>query len=419
MSQQSSGESEAIDLDEVRAIAQKLLSYCESRDWAGYDPYDALNSRIYQALPFLRFRLPGFALTQVLKRCPINLRPLLLVPQSQNPKGLGLFTSALIKLRKLGLVHTDRSLNHLLLRLSELRSPGSAHCCWGYNFPWQSRAAFFPRWVPNVICTTFAGNAVLDAFEYFADERYLEMARSASDFIVQELYHEESDDVACINYMPLATSKVHNANLLGAAFLCRTARLSGETKWIEPAVRATRYSVASQNADGSWPYGESENPPQRWIDNFHTGFNLCALRTIEANLGTREFEGPIRLGYRFFKNNFFTPDGAAKYFHDRTWPVDIHSVAQSIITLLTFEELDPEGQTLAGSVYRWAIEHLYSREGWFYFQKHRRYTNRIPYMRWSQAWMLLAMSLVLESKDDSRRPEMPAVRQPLAAASSN
>jgi hypothetical protein len=34
--------------------------------------------------------------------------------------------------------------------------------------------------------------------------------------------------------------------------------------------------------------------------------------------------------------------------------------------------------------------------GYFYFQKHRWYTNRIPFIRWSQAWMLLALSMFLE-----------------------
>ena len=30
-----------------------LLDWCRRRDWAGWDPYDALNSRLLKALPFL------------------------------------------------------------------------------------------------------------------------------------------------------------------------------------------------------------------------------------------------------------------------------------------------------------------------------------------------------------------------------
>ena len=29
-----------------------LLAYCRANDWAGYDPYDALNSELFKALPF-------------------------------------------------------------------------------------------------------------------------------------------------------------------------------------------------------------------------------------------------------------------------------------------------------------------------------------------------------------------------------
>ncbi len=61
----------------AKQAAFKLLAYCRANDWAGYDPYDALNSRLYQSLPILHFRLARLVLTQGLKRCPLNLRPLL------------------------------------------------------------------------------------------------------------------------------------------------------------------------------------------------------------------------------------------------------------------------------------------------------------------------------------------------------
>jgi glycosyltransferase involved in cell wall biosynthesis len=68
--------------------ALALLNYCRASDWAGYDPYDALNSRLLAFLPILNFRVPRIALTQILKRSPINLRGLLLVSRTQNPNGI-------------------------------------------------------------------------------------------------------------------------------------------------------------------------------------------------------------------------------------------------------------------------------------------------------------------------------------------
>ena len=48
-------------------VVLRLLAYCHANDWAGYDPYDALNSKWFASLPFLNFRLARLALTQTLE----------------------------------------------------------------------------------------------------------------------------------------------------------------------------------------------------------------------------------------------------------------------------------------------------------------------------------------------------------------
>src|ERR1035438_9093031 len=77
--------------EEIQNVTLKLLNYCKGNDWAGYEPYDVLNSKVFNSLPFLNVKLPRLVLTQFLKRSPINFRQLLLVPKTQNPKALGLF----------------------------------------------------------------------------------------------------------------------------------------------------------------------------------------------------------------------------------------------------------------------------------------------------------------------------------------
>ena len=194
--------------------------------------------------------------------------------------------------------------------------------------------------------------------------------------------------------LPSLRGRVHNANFLGAALLCRIYKHSGEKKFLDPALKVARYSAARQHADGSWDYGEAST--QRWVDNFHTGYNLCALRSICEYAETSEFESHIRRGFEFYRNHFFREDGAPRYFHDRTYPIDIHSVAQSIITLLAFKDLDENNVKLALSVYRWAMNNMWDKRGYFYYQVLSLYKNRISYMRWSQAWMLLALSTLLK-----------------------
>ena len=376
---------------DTTAVALKLLEYCRANDWAGYDPYDALNSRLLQALPLLDARLPRLALTQILKRSPINIRPLVGIPKTQNPKGLALFLSALLRLPQAGTSRHGDLAGVLIDRLIALRSTGTPYWCWGYSFPWQTRTVVVPRGAPNLVCTSFVANALFDAYEHRGDLRCLSMAVSAAEYFAQELFWTEGSSVAGFSYpTPSIRVRIHNSNFLGAAVCCRAHAYTGERRLIDAALRVARYSATQQNEDGSWYYGEHST--QQWIDNFHTGFNLCALRAIARYARTSEFDSCIERGLEFYRRHFFRTDGAARYFHDRTYPIDIHSVAQGIITLLELRDRGHDHVALAKAIYRWAMDHMWDERGFFYYRVLRWGTIRTPFMRWSQAWMLLALA---------------------------
>lgn len=392
----------AVMTDGAEARFLKLLTYCRKKDWAGFDPYDALNSKVFATLPFLNFRLPRLVVTQVLKRSPFNFRRLLLVPQTQNPKAIALFLSAFLKPSRVGLTDREELVGQMIDRLVALRSEGTSYWCWGYSFPWQTRTHVVPAGSPNLVCTTFCADALLDAYEHRRDSEYLSTAVSASEYLLNQLYWEDDGAAAGFSYpLPALKVQVHNANFLAAALLCRVYKQTREEKFLSPALKVARYSASKQKPDGSWDYGEA--PSQRWIDNFHTGYNLCALQSISRSLGTAEFDPHIRRGFEFYRAHFFREDGAARYFHDRTYPVDIHSVAQSIITLLAFQHLDPGNVALAHKVFRWAVNHLWDERGYFYYRVLPLMTIRTSYMRWSQAWMVLAMSTLLSEAETAQK----------------
>ncbi len=343
-------------MEDAAGATQKLLAYCRANDWAGHDPYDALNSRVFSALSFLDSRLPRFVLIQALKRSPVDLRRVLRIPATQNPKAIALFLTAVLKLSRSGVPGQEDLVGPLIERLIALRSRDIPYWCWGYSFPWQTRSGVVPRGAPNLVCTSFVASALLDVYEQRGESRCLSMAVRAAEYLRDELYWTDGGSDAGFNY-PLASVRVriHNANFLGAALLCRVYRHTGEKEFLGPALRATRSSAAKQHADGSWAYGEART--QRWIDNFHTGYNLCALRSVARDAETREFDACIRRGFEFYRAHFLREDGASRYFHDRTYPVDIHCVAQSIITLLELKDLDAGNIRLARSVFRWAMDH--------------------------------------------------------------
>lgn len=379
--------------DDVKTATLKLLAYCQDSDWSGYEPYDALNSKVVSALPFLDSRLPRLALTQILKRSPINIRPILLIPKTQNPKAVGLFLSAFVKLSKIGIANDDALVETMIERLIALRSEGTSYWCWGYNFPWQTRSPLVPRWAPNLVCTYFAASALLDVYEQRQDLRCLDMAVSAAEYILKELYWDDGTNLGFSYPLPSVHGRIHNANFLAAALLCRVYKHTQEKRFLDPALKVTRFAAAHQHSDGSWYYGEL--PSQHWIDNFHTGFNLGALRTIGASAGTTEFDASLRRGFTFFRDHFFCEDGSVKYYHDRTYPIDTHCIAHAIITLLEFKGLDSGNVPLARAVFQWAMDHMWDERGFFYYRILRFCTIRTSYIRWTQAWMFLAMSMLL------------------------
>jgi hypothetical protein len=369
----------------------QLLSYCRQNDWAGHDPYDAVNSKFFTALPILDRKLPRLVMTQALKLSPINVRRLLAIPKTQNPKALALFLSSFLAMSPNDLPDRDRLIKQMIQLIAAKRSPNSDYWCWGYSFPWQTRKDVVPRWAPNLVCTTFVGLALLDAYDQTGDPSCLEMALSAAEYMVNDLYWTEGDTEAGFSYpQPNLRSKTHNANFLAAAFLCRVHKLTHDGKFLSPALRGARYSASRQRPDGSWLYGDA--PTQSWIDNFHTGYNLRALQTIARYAETTEFDSSVRRGYEFYRGNFFREDGSVKYFHDRTYPIDIHCVAESIITLLAFNDTHPANLAQAHAIFQWAMQHMWDRRGFFYYRILRFGKIRTSYMRWSQAWMLLALS---------------------------
>lgn len=390
------------DLPCVETTALKLLTYCRANDWAGYDPYDALNSRLF-SLPLLNTKLPRLVLTQAMKRSAINLRPLLLVPRTQNPKALALFVVSLLKLAKMGLLKEDGQAANLIGRLIALRSPNTSYWCWGYSFPWQTRTILVPRGAPNLVCTTFVAMALLDAYEQLGNESFLEMASSAGNYLVKELYYREANGIASFSYpLPGFPTKVHNANLLAAALLTRLYHHNGDEHLLNIALMVTRYSVSRQKQDASWNYGELPN--QGWVDNFHTGYNLNALRTIQRCSGITEFEPSLRRGFEFYRNHFFEENGSVRYFHNRTYPIDIHCIAQSLLTLLEFQDLYSSNIALARATYDWAMKHMWNEAGFFYYRTLRTVKIRTSYMRWSQAWMLLALAALAEQEGTVTAP---------------
>ena len=379
--------------DPFQAAYDQLFSWCQQRDFAGHDPFDALNSRLFQATPFAQSRNARFIWTQVVKRSPADPRTLIGVPAERNAKGIALFTLAQIaNNRRLRTAESAAAVRDFLDGLLSMKLDGYSGACWGYNFDWQSRNFFAPRNTPTIVPTAFAARALIEA----GSQDLQDEVRSVCEFIIKDLPRTvDTESEVCFSYAPNTDTRIFNASLLAAEVLASVGNQTGETELIDLADRAARYAVNNQQPDGSWLYGT--DPNQSWIDNFHTAYVLFSLkRIIDVSSRKHEFQPALERGYRYWKNNFFLADGWPKYYDHDLYPADAHAAASAIVTLLECRELDNDAVSLARNIATWTIQNLRDSRGFFYYQRRRFYTVRKPYMRWTQAWMLYALSRLLE-----------------------
>lgn len=382
-----------------------LRRYCEKEQFKGWDPYDGLNSRVFRAIPFAsRSALCRLAVIQGFKRCPVNLRRLALVPKQHNAKGIGLFLQGYCNLwravdadpslaAELGdKVEIESRINYLAELLLSMRSQGDYRgACWGYNFDWQCRRLFlFPKNTPTVVATTFCATALMEAYEVTHRREYLDAALSSAEFVMHDLHRTECQNGFLFSYSPLpGNDTVFNASLLGSKLLACCYRYTGNEEYRRAARRSVEACCAAQRPDGSWYYGML--PVQAWIDSFHTGYNLDALAVYRDMTGDHDFDDNIRRGFEFYIDRFFCADGTPRYYHDRTYPIDIHCPGQLLVTLARLDRYADYGD-LARRVLEWTITHMQDSKGYFYYQLKHGISSRIPYMRWSNAFMFNALT---------------------------
>ncbi len=385
----------------------KLKYYCEGEDFKGWDPYDGMNSKVFQALPFKHWDLARLAWIQGFKRSPINFRKLLLVPKQHNAKGVALFLLGYCRLYKLAengcedfgtkaeLLKRIEDITELLL---SLRTNGYSGSAWGYNFDWQARRLFlFKKHTPTVVATCFCVEALLESYEITKNETVLKETLSAADFVLNDLSRTPHGNGIIFSYsIKDGNNTVINASLLGAKILSYSYKYTQNQEHANMAKQAVTAACDLQEDDGSWIYGLL--PVQSWKDSFHTGFNLDAIETYQQNTEDHSFQKYIQKGVDYYLAHFFEDNGMPKYYHNKTYPIDIHCPAQIIVTLSKLGVFKNH-EALLSKVLDWTIDNMQHKKGYFYYQLKKGMSSKISYMRWSNAFMFNAMAhFLLETK---------------------
>jgi hypothetical protein len=370
---------------------RKLEAHLLREQFRGYDPYDALTSPLFR-LPVLRSsKWIRIAAEQALKRSPYNFRRLLRIPKGYNPVTLALVLEASVY-RTLGEperadVHRARALD-CIEDIRRLQTPGFSGACWGYDFPWEARYGHLPAKTPTIVATGLVTNALFVAYRRLGAEEAFTLCQSAARFVLDDLPRTPGPDgTFCWAYFPSDEQRVLNATMKGARLCAQVYSVTGDDSYREPAKQTAEYVARQQRPDGSWPYSVGDT--RGWADTFHTAYVLDAFDAYEEYTGDESFRGVKQRGWELYRSSFFENDQIPKYYVNELYPVDATACAQSMLTLCRFGDL----QT-ARAVAEWTIRTMQCPDGHFAYQVRRRRTVRIPYMRWSSAYMYAGLSRV-------------------------
>jgi hypothetical protein len=377
-------------------LARSLECWGAQRGWRGSDPYEGLNATRLVG-PLRRSVAGRRLLIQAVKRSPVDLRPLLGIPARANAASVAWAASAYAANGFLAGGEAHARLRGAIDLLRELRSDRCRELCWGYHFDFQSRVFFYARGEPNTIATAFAGMALLDAYEVLGDRRLLAEANEVGRFFMRRVPQTPDGSGAYFGYLPGDRAPIHNANMLACALLARLATSGEDREGFRGAAQAgLRWTLDHQRVDGSWPYGE--RPNLGWIDNFHTGYVLDAIRACaDAGLADPDVERAWRKGLAYFRRQLLLSDGTPKYYSTTVYPIDAQCVAQSIQTLAIAARTVPSAAEDAWRVLDFALARMLGPGGLPLFQRRRLWRIRMPHMRWVVAPMLLAVAHLLNA----------------------
>ncbi|WP_229121347.1 antibiotic ABC transporter permease [Halapricum desulfuricans] len=395
---------------EVVSLLRKTLAYSRRHDYTGWDYGDGMSSRLLQALP-IESKWLNIAFQETVKRPPINLRPLFLVEQRRNFKGTALFAMAnrtCYQLTDGAGEHTDLDVRAETIRLLDWlldnQCPGYSGFCGGHQHRLQHlNGQVGDPTDPDVVSTSYAVRALLSNADL--GDRYLQAARSAAQFVVEDLDYREVEDGAIIDYhLNHGDHYTINAGALGARLFLDLYVAVGDETHLDRATALLDHIAGLQTDRGGWYYRDPADASHLSMDTHHNGFVIESFQRYAEVADDARYTDTLDRALPFYRS-LFEADGAPRFDESAAYPRDIHAATQGI---LVFTYAGEFGR--ARTVIQWVLDNLYVGDGRYYFRKHRFYTQRITLMRWCQAWMAYALAehlRVTSQEPPQRRRQLP------------
>lgn len=386
--------------EHIENSLNKLIDYCEKEAYKGFDPYDAQNSFI----PVSKFpHSLQFVITQINKRSPLNLRPLLGIKKKHYTKAMGLFLNGYCNLYnvKEDNKYLDKS-GFFIDWIENNQSNLTENVSWGFDYDYTSRKKKVKKGLPTVVHHSYIIQALYKYWLITNNNKILDLINKSKYFLLNEIPITKYDKGLCFGYHEGFIGCCYNASLHAAESLAIVDKVNNGHDHFEFIEKAVQYVIKRQKKTGEWYYSHGKNPEaeKKQID-FHQGFILDCLKNINNLTGnklTSKTNQAIHKGLEFYYSKQFDDQGRAIFRYPKKYPVDIHNQAQGIITFSKFSDYDPKYKNMADSILKWTIKNMQDTKGYFYYQKYPIVTNKIAHIRWAQAWMFYAISEYLVSQ---------------------
>lgn len=387
---------------ELESVLFKLESFIENENYMGWDPYDALNSKFINKVTSVHPFVQRIAI-HLLKNSPINLRNIFGIKKGYNPTALSLFIDGYINLNK---IYSDKkyidkanTLKDILYSLTCINNKNELG--WGRNFKFITTKETHELNKPLTFLNAKLTISLLNLYEVTKEDLIIQNTKKAIFSIIKNGRIFETKEGTYIGYSADSQPRyIFNASILTAELIIKYLYHTNQNDEVicdvsikELANKLIDTVLQKQQDDGKWYYGYNYDFSLLKNIDFHQGFVSDALLGISkySDYKKEEVLNAYNLGISFMNKEQISEDGRFKWRLPKEYPIDIHNQAQGIISLSRINK-DSYSNKL-NSILEYTVKEFFDNEkGYFYYQKNRFYTIKIPFIRWGEGWMFFALT---------------------------
>jgi len=375
----------------------KLFNWVINNQYLGWDIYDGLNSPLLRDIKNHYLRV---VVLQVNKYCPINMRPFLKIEKGLDLKGMTLFAQAYASLYTTSgderyLIEMQNAVE--FIKEKSLKEKYGYDCWASHYYPYTGiDRSTLSLETPDIIGTSQAIIALIESYKITKNAVEKEIASSAIEYLAEKLFIDDTK-MPFFKYTGLNENPAHitlNASAQAMEAISAFQDLEYHSNLQSICEKASRTLLQTQRDDGTWAYSIYHDGSTKSVQlDFHQGYVIDGLLAyLPYSNDPESIRNCIIRASDYYQRVLFRDDGRSYYRYPLPYPIDIHNQAQGIITFSKLSRLDRRYIDVANKIALWTVKNMQDSSGHFYYQKWPIITNKIPHMRWGQAWMMLALA---------------------------